>query len=306
MMTVGFLVLMGKVGRAGIASKIRRISVSHRRKFVVSLRMRILLTADLHLRMDWFAWLAGQKSDLSVVAGDLLDGDCNLMYKPAQIPIICDWCNDFPGNLAICSGNHDMNDDWDDSIFETRSFRALHEDTRKGIYRAAHTKHWMDSLSRPGVITDRRTQLLETAAGKLIVTTIPYSFMPSQDPISGDLWAEGYQLRKRTLAPWLVLHHDPPQQTQVGGVYEGDSGLFYRIQEWKPDYVASGHHHSQPYHGSFIDRLGPSWLFNPGYPDQRISGSYSVPNHIILDLSTRTATWNASFPIGMNSETVPM
>jgi len=36
--------------------------------------MRILITADLHSRRDWFDWLLRQQADLTVVAGDLLDG----------------------------------------------------------------------------------------------------------------------------------------------------------------------------------------------------------------------------------------
>ncbi|MFZ4777220.1 MAG: hypothetical protein ACOYM3_17775 [Terrimicrobiaceae bacterium] len=36
--------------------------------------MRILLLADLHFREPWFHWLAAQRADLTVIAGDLLDG----------------------------------------------------------------------------------------------------------------------------------------------------------------------------------------------------------------------------------------
>jgi Icc-related predicted phosphoesterase len=37
--------------------------------------MKLLLTADLHFRIDWFRWLLGQAPnyDLVCIAGDLLD-----------------------------------------------------------------------------------------------------------------------------------------------------------------------------------------------------------------------------------------
>lgn len=259
--------------------------------------MRILLTSDLHIRMDWLTWLSSQPSDLTVIAGDVLDGLSNVGTLP-QMMALAQWANGFPGRLALCSGNHDANDDGLNYMLDKEALNALPPEKRATISQFTKTKYWMDMLSRSGVVTDRRTEILETQSGRIVVTTIPYSFMANPDAISASLWEEGARLRRKTGHPWLVLHHDPPQGTQVGGWYQGDKNLFYRIREWKPDYVFSGHEHSQPYLGSFIDRLASTWLFNPGYPDQRIAKDEPVPNHIILDLDERTATWHAASPDG--------
>ena len=52
--------------------------------------------------------------------------------------------------------------------------------------------------------------------------------------------------------------------------------------------------HSQPYHGSFADKLGSTWCFNPGYPEPAFAREAQTPNHILLDLKKSTATWNAT------------
>ena len=247
--------------------------------------------------MDWYAWLSSQNSDLTVIAGDLLDG-LSKVGTLAQMMAVSKWSNGFPGRLALCSGNHDSNDEEMNYMLDKEVFEALPHGKKETISNFTKTKHWMDTLSRPGVVTDRRTELLETAAGKIVVTTIPYSFKNDPDPISPSLWEAGSRLRRKTGAPWMVLHHEPPQNTQVGGWYQGDSNLFYRVREWKPDYLFSGHHHDQPYHGCFLDRLASTWMFNPGYPDQRVAEDEPVPNHIILDLDERAATWNAASPDG--------
>jgi len=263
--------------------------------------MKILVTSDIHARMDWFTWLSAQENDLTVVAGDLLDGLSKVGTLPQMLAIL-KWCHGFPGLLALCSGNHDSNDDAMDYKLDFEAFAALSEDKKDAISKITKSKHWMDSLSRPSVVTDRRTEILETPSGKIIVTTIPYSFMAEPDPISASLWEAGATLRNKTGAPWVVLHHDPPIETKVGG-YCGDGNLFYRIRHWKPNYLFSGHHHAQPYHGSFLDRLAGTWLFNPGYPDERLAKNECVPNHIILDLAAGRATWHASSPGGKIVET---
>ncbi len=111
------------------------------------------------------------------------------------------------------------------------------------------------------------------------------------------LWREGALQRKSLRVPWIVLHHEPPADTMVGG-HNGDPALFYKIQEYRPNFVMSGHMHEQPYLGSFADNLGGTWCFNPGYPPGGSAKNAKVPNHIVLDLDARTATWHASSPRG--------
>ena len=71
--------------------------------------MRILLLADLHFRVEWYHWLAQQRVDIAVIAGDLLDGFHPEGLLP-QMLSFREWCARFPGNLALSSGNHDANE----------------------------------------------------------------------------------------------------------------------------------------------------------------------------------------------------
>ena len=72
--------------------------------------MRILLTADLHFRTDWFHWLMEQalSYDLVCIAGDLLDM-FNVESPKGQARevsmLIRELADIVP--VAICSGNHD-------------------------------------------------------------------------------------------------------------------------------------------------------------------------------------------------------
>jgi predicted phosphodiesterase len=252
--------------------------------------MRILLLADLHSRPDWLHWVAtcGAKSaDLTAIAGDLLDG-FHLAGLLPQMMALRKWTETFPGQLVVSSGNHDAN------IEGAAVSGELWEICDRGAAREILIReYWMDALERPGVVTDRRCQLLETAGKKVVVTTIP--FYPGQDGprICTQLWDAGRRLRTTAGARWLVLNHEPPAGTKVGGAY-GDAALFYRIEEYQPDYVVSGHMHAQPYSGDFADRIGRTWCFNPGAPEANRTHLAKVPNHILLDTATGTAAWRAT------------
>jgi uncharacterized protein len=72
--------------------------------------MKLLLTADLHFRIDWFRWLIEQapRYDLVCIAGDLLD-----MFEVESTKeqarevgrLIRELADIVP--VAVCSGNHD-------------------------------------------------------------------------------------------------------------------------------------------------------------------------------------------------------
>jgi Icc-related predicted phosphoesterase len=70
----------------------------------------------------------------------------------------------------------------------------------------------------------------------------------------------------------------------------GDEFLTDWIQRFSPDFVLSGHIHNAPFcsAGSWIDRLGNSWVFNVG----RQIGPQ--PTFVILDLEAMTARWIAT------------
>jgi len=250
--------------------------------------MKILIVADLHFRRDWYAWLTRRKVDLVVIAGDLLDGFSpdGLLHQMLEL---ASWSKGFPLPLALCSGNHDHN--IRQSGFDSSELIVLSENQQQAAAKMARASRWMDMLERQGIVVDARSVLMATPAGQIVVTTIPYDFgeMPGDTEA---LWKTGASLRKEFKVPWLVLHHDPPADTTVGGPM-GEPHLFYQIRSYRPDFVASGHIHDQPYRGDFIDRLDVTWCLNPGRPPENSSKTSKIPNHIVLDLIDGSATWHA-------------
>jgi predicted phosphodiesterase len=265
--------------------------------------MRILITADLHSRRDWYDWLLRQQADLTVVAGDLLDGfrSDGLLVQMLELRR---WCARFSGHLAVCSGNHDHNN-MPMRTNRPAALPGIPEDEREEVLFLLLAGHWMDCLETDRIVTDRRTKVVTTAGGALIVTAIPYDFDGGED--HDDLWEEGARMQHQQKAPWLVLHHEPPAEVKVGGRM-GNRQLYYKIQDYHPDFVFSGHLHNQPYVGSFADRLDGTWCFNPGHPEQSRAMQASMPNHIMLDLAARTATWHVSPLAGQLpiTETIPL
>ena len=253
--------------------------------------MRILLLSDLHFRADWYRWVSTQTADLTAIGGDLLDGFHSDGLLP-QMVALKKWADGFPGLLALSSGNHDGNlEDW------AVAGEFMQMDNREEALAILSSPHWMDVLERPRVVTDRRSQILETSDGKIVLSTVPFFPGHGGPRVCTALWDEGRRLRAASGAPWLVLHHEPPADTLVGG-HSGDPSLFYKIREFQPDFVLSGHIHGQPYAGSFADKLGKTWCFNPGVPVMFRALKAKVPNHIILDLSVGTATWHAKPNVG--------
>lgn len=255
--------------------------------------MHILITADLHSRRDWFDWLLLQRADLTIVAGDLLDGFRADGLLPQMLEMRR-WFARFPGNLVLCSGNHDHNNM---ALRNPRAGRlaGILGDDHPEVLSLLSTEHWMDCVENDRIVTDRRSKVVMTPGGRLAVTTIPYDF--DGDENHDDLWEEGARLQRQERTPWLVLHHEPPAELKVGGRM-GNRQLYHKIQEYQPDFVFSGHLHDQPYDGSFADRLGGTWCFNPGHPMPPLAKRCRVPNHIVLDLADQTATWHASQNIG--------
>jgi len=256
--------------------------------------MRILLTADLHSRKSWYHWLAAQDVDLAVIAGDLLDG-----FRPGgllpQMLELSGWCARFPGNLAVSSGNHDGNEPG--RPFDPEGLAGLSEEKRAAVAPILQADHWMDSLKRWGVVTDGQTSLVQTSGGALVVTAIPYNHWMLGNEVAEALWQDGRRLRSTVRAPWLILHHVPPADTAVAGV-NGSQDLFNKIQEYRPNYVVSGHLHDQPYRGGFADEVDGTWCFNPGHPVLTRALKSKIPNHIVLDTAARTATWHATPNVG--------
>ncbi len=227
--------------------------------------MKILLLADLHSERPWYRWALSEarQYDLVCIAGDLID-----MFKEsgAQVEFLREeWLPAFVETgtpLALCSGNHDFS-----------------------------IAPWLSAMSYRNVIADGQTQLLTFASGEeLVVTTCPYVCSFNQfDEQMINLWRTGANLRQQHKAPWLVLHHEPPEQFSPERVI---NKLAAWIGRHSPEYVSTGHFHESPLVlGRFSKRLGSSLCFDSGC----VAGT-PVPNHTILDTSQRTAVWNAMTP----------
>ena len=244
--------------------------------------MKLLLLADIHNRQDWLAWASKQNADLTAAAGDLLNAFCENGLLPQMVETK-KWADSFPTPLAISSGNHDGNIEGGQKAIDPLVLLEYPE-----AHALLTPENWMDALGRQGVVTDRRTEILETPAGKIIVTTIPFYPGPQGPKICNQLWDRGGELKKSSGLPWIVLNHEPPAETAIGGHW-GDTSLYWKIQDSPPDFIACGHMHAQPYMGDFADRLGPTWCFNTGAPETE---HQRIPNHLLVETDKGTATWH--------------
>jgi Icc-related predicted phosphoesterase len=229
--------------------------------------VRVLLACDLHYALPQFDWVLDRldEFDLVVLAGDQLDiaSSVPLDAQIAMIEALIDRLDD-PHRLVVSSGNHDLTGP-DDAGEQC----AL----------------WMASLRAAGVVTDGATVELDTAT----VTVCPW-----WDGPVGRARVE-QQLRDAaatTDRPWIWVYHWPPDRSPTswtGRVHYGDTDLRGWIEEFRPSMVLTGHVHDPPFKpdGSWADRIGDTWVFNPG----RQIGP--VPAYVDIDLEERAATWRS-------------
>jgi Icc-related predicted phosphoesterase len=94
----------------------------------------------------------------------------------------------------------------------------------------------------------------------------------------------------RRPARWIWVYHWPPVDSPTswtGRRHYGDADLAGWIAEHQPDIVLAGHVHQPPFEpeGGWADRIGNTWVFNPGKQRGR------VPTRIELDLDAGEALW---------------
>lgn len=229
--------------------------------------MRILFVADLHYSLQQFDWLLAHAGeyDLAVIGGDLLDLG-SALDPDVQIAIVEKYFGLLRNRvrMAVSSGNHDgdSRNSADESVAmwlrESRSDR-LHVDG--------------DGFS----VGDTRITVCPWWDGQL-----------SRGELEELLTREAAQVSGR----WIWIHHAPPEGSRTcwtGRKFAGDEALRQWIDRFGPDIVMSGHIHNSPFYeaGSWIDRIGRTWVFNPG----RQIGPQ--PATITLDLAAMTAEWNS-------------
>jgi Icc-related predicted phosphoesterase len=229
--------------------------------------MKALIVADLHYNLRQFDWLlrvAGDY-DLVIVAGDLLDlaGHADL---DTQIVVVTKYMARLARmtRLVVCSGNHDTDE------------RSPANEPLFG---------WFRDLRADGTHADGEHVPLPGG----LISICPWSDGSADESILERFLAGA---ARPTVGPWIWIHHVPPSGSPVawnGHGHGGDDLLQAMIARLQPDLVVCGHIHEAPFRrgGSWVDRLGRTWVVNPG----RQLGE--LPAMIEFDLCTGRLIWNS-------------
>ena len=228
-------------------------------------RMKILYVADLHYSLKQFDWLLANAGpyDLAAIGGDLLDVG-GALDPDVQIVVVENYLKRLrrQTRLLVVSGNHDA-------------------DARNAA--GEWFAKWLVKARGDGLFVDWD----EVSLPEVTVTLCPWW----DGPVSrAELEKLLNQAATRVAGKWIWIHHAPPDRSPVswtGSKFAGDKYLVEWIRRFGPDLVLSGHIHNAPFYpdGSWIDRIGKTWVFNPG----RQIGPR--PTSIVFDLGAMTAEW---------------
>jgi Icc-related predicted phosphoesterase len=229
--------------------------------------MRLLFVSDLHYSLKQFDWLLAHAGeyDVAVIGGDLLDLS-SVLDADVQIAIVEKYLNLVRqrARLVVSSGNHDGDS------------RNAADESVAGWLQAA------------------RAERLHVDGDGFDMDDVRITVCPWWDgQVSrGELEAQLEKEAQRVKGRWIWIHHAPPEGARTswtGRKFAGDEFLRQWIERFQPDMVLSGHIHNSPFYdeGSWIDRIGRTWVFNPG----RQLGPQ--PTTITLDLAALTAEWNS-------------
>jgi Icc-related predicted phosphoesterase len=229
--------------------------------------MRLLFVADLHYSLKQFDWLVAQAGDFdaAVIGGDLLDLASDL-DADVQIAIVERYFTRLQqkARLVVSSGNHDGD-----------SRNAADESVAE----------WLRSS---------RTERIHVDGDGFELGDARITVCPWWDGQLAQAEVEALLAREAALVrgPWLWIHHAPPEGSRTswtGRKFAGDTILRGWIERFQPTMVLSGHIHNSPFYeaGSWIDRIGKTWVFNPG----RQLGPQ--PSSITIDLAAMTAEWHS-------------
>ena len=228
--------------------------------------MRCLLVADLHYSLPKFDWLLKSAGDfdLVVLAGDALDLGSAVDYR-AQTIVVRKYLQRISRvtRLLVCSGNHDLDSQSD---------------------RGEKVARWIDDIRALDIAADGDSVIIDDT----LFTICPWW----EGPIVRrrlEMQLESDAARREGLR-WVWIHHAPPvnSPTSWTGVKSfGDADVAAWIAKYNPDIVFSGHVHQSPFvnGGSWIDRIGSTWIFNAGY-------EYGErPPHVLIDTQVGEAAW---------------
>jgi Icc-related predicted phosphoesterase len=227
--------------------------------------MRLLFVADLHYALKQFDWLTANASkyDLLIIGGDLLELGSALDID-VQIVVMEKYLHRLRQlvPLVVCSGNHDG-----DRRNEANESVA----------------HWLTEAKAPQLFVDGDSVVLDDT---LITVCAWWDGPVSRAQLEAQFALDAAKRKSK----WIWIHHAPPDRTSVswtGRKFGGDEFLVEWISRYQPDMVLSGHIHNAPFYdgGSWIDRLGKTWIFNPG----RQIGP--CPTCLSIDLDKMAASW---------------
>jgi Icc-related predicted phosphoesterase len=226
--------------------------------------MRILLTSDLHYKLRQYDWLIGAAAafDAVVVAGDHIDaflpipGEVQIAALSASFAAVAK-----KSRLFVCSGNHDLD--------------ARNAEGEK-------TATWLHALRSEALAVDGDT----VSVGDTLFTVCPWWDGPHARAAVERMLESAAQ---RRTGRWVWAYHAPPEGalSWTGKRHYGDAVLPELVKRHSPTAVLCGHIHEAPFKtgGSWIDRMGETWLFNAG----RQIGD--IPARIEIDLAQQAARW---------------
>lgn len=227
--------------------------------------MRILLASDLHYALPHLDWITAHADGFDVVAlaGDHLD-IVSPVDLATQIVALRTSLTALAARtrLLVASGNHDLN-------------------TRNPA--GEKTCDWLGPLRDAGAAVDGDT----VEVGDTSCTVLEWWDGPhARGEVEAQLATATATVGGR---PWLWLYHSPPHGplSWTGTRHYGDPVVAEWIERWRPTAVLTGHIHQAPFtaEGSWVERLGDTWLFNAGKQPG------PIPSHIELDLDRGMARW---------------
>lgn len=229
--------------------------------------MRILLVSDLHYSLPQFDWVvaAGPSFDVVALAGDSLNINSPVPLE-AQSVVVHRYLALIASEtrLVVSSGNHDLTGP--DAGGEQSAL-------------------WLHDERRSEILTDGDALVHESTR----ITICPWWDGPlGRAEVVSQLAADA----SRRPDTWIWLYHWPPLGSPTcwtGRRDYGDPDLRAWIEEFQPEIVLAGHVHEAPFKsdGSWVDRIGDTWVFNAGHQIGK------VPASVVLDLTRHEATWDS-------------